>query len=613
MRARSHRRPRASGCRGSGRPTRGPRPGTRGRRRRGSARARRARTARTPPGATSAASRRRGSGCPARCAGRCRRAPCAVSTSRLPAQGRRRGSRRSGGSPRGPRSGSSSPRVRRPATTAMSAPVWREEGSKRLRAASHRPAAPIANPPAAATEPASIRPSRPAAAATGKSRASGTSLRPATIRAQTRLAASAESAARSWRPRNDEYRQPDVDTAKMSLPRSWRSATPVATALHETTPNEDEREVAAPPDDQGNRDHEERVLDELHVADEMVAEAIVGDGCRTQRRESEPRNEEGRRDPEDPSGRQGARAQAHGRGESSDGDREQRPVREPSPRPTSTRTRGRARAESARGGRGTEARERGRQPRASRDRRGCEGSTANGCSRPRSPPRRHYRRGLLPPAEWVSASADTHSRESLKPAASRPGRCSTRRTAASQPARTSSPALLTLTRMSSRVFRRRSATAAWIYAAVALRHRRDDRRGTRARPRRLRRVRDGARGRRLLPDPARPHRRGVAHEVRIPLRRRPGLGEVAAALPAGAAAQGRRRSTGHDLRRRARAVLGRALRLGRGRAGTARGSSAPVRPVVGERRVDGAPPPQPVRPSRRVPGRFGRACGCSRS
>ena len=112
------------------------------------------------------------------------------------------------------------------------------------------------------------------------------------------------------------------------------------------------------------------------------------------------------------------------------------------------------------------------------------------------------------------------------------------------------------------LLRRRSATAAWIYAAVALWHRRDDRRGARARPRGLRRVRDRARRRRLLPDPPRPHGRGVAHEVRVPLRRRPGLGAAAAALPAGLAAQGRRRSTGHARRRRARAVRGRDLRLG---------------------------------------------------
>ena len=57
-----------------------------------------------------------------------------------------------------------------------------------------------------------------------------------------------------------------------------------------------------------------------------------------------------------------------------------------------------------------------------------------------------------------------------------------------------------------------------------VRHRRDDRRGPRPRPRRVRRLRNRDGRRRLLPGAARPHRRGVAHEVRVPVRRRPTTG-----------------------------------------------------------------------------------------
>ena len=140
-----------------------------------------------------------------------------------------------------------------------------------------------------------------------------------------------------------------------------------------------------------------------------------------------------------------------------------------------------------------------------RDRRGCGVATTSACCRtPRSPPR-HYR-------------------------------------AARSVGSVRGDALLTLTAaMSSRVLRRRSATAAWIYAAVACGIVGIDRRGARLRARRLRRVHDGARRRGLLPDAARPHRRGVAHEVRLPLRHGRGLGTAAPALPAGVAAQGRRR------------------------------------------------------------------------
>ena len=162
--------------------------------------------------------------------------------------------------------------------------------------------------------------------------------------------------------------------------------------------------------------------------------------------------------------------------------------------------------------------------------------------------------------------------------------------------------------MSSRVFRRRSATAAWIYAAVACGIAGTIVAARVLRPRRLRRVRDGARGRGLLPDPPRPHGRGVAHEVRLPLRRRPGLGTAAAAVPPGAAAQGRRRSARHarSSSRSRRSPTSSSARTASSQALLA----AALLPLVQSSEnvgVDGAAPAQPLRPSRRVPGRIGRA------
>ena len=49
------------------------------------------------------------------------------------------------------------------------------------------------------------------------------------------------------------------------------------------------------------------------------------------------------------------------------------------------------------------------------------------------------------------------------------------------------------------------------------------------------------------------------------------------------------------------------------RAGAARGGAAPARPVVRERRRDRAAPAQPLRPARRVPGRDRRRFASSRS
>ena len=109
---------------------------------------------------------------------------------------------------------------------------------------------------------------------------------------------------------------------------------------------------------------------------------------------------------------------------------------------------------------------------------------------------------------------------------------------------------------------RRSATAAGLYASVALGILGTIVAARRARARRVRPLRDGDGGRRVLPDAARPHRRGVADEVRLPLRRAGGLGTAAAAvrralqlklaggLLRGARARRPRPAGRHDLRHR---------------------------------------------------------------
>ncbi len=48
------------------------------------------------------------------------------------------------------------------------------------------------------------------------------------------------------------------------------------------------------------------------------------------------------------------------------------------------------------------------------------------------------------------------------------------------------------------------------------------------------------------------------------------------------------------------------LRRGRRRSGAARGCAAPARPGAGERRCDGTPSAQSLRPPRRIPGGLGR-------
>ena len=120
-------------------------------------------------------------------------------------------------------------------------------GRKRRRAASHERGAPTASPPAAATEPARIRPSTPARGGERRTSRRERDLGPRRRRSDSaRLAASAESAARSWWPRKDGCRQPGVprleDVASEEL-EQWRR--PSRRLLHEHEPPRTSVEVAA--------------------------------------------------------------------------------------------------------------------------------------------------------------------------------------------------------------------------------------------------------------------------------------------------------------------------------------------------------------------------------
>ncbi len=134
-----------------------------------------------------------------------------------------------------------------------------------------------------------------------------------------------------------------------------------------------------------------------------------------------------------------------------------------------------------------------------------------------------------------------------------------------------------------------------------------DRRRARARPRAVRCLRDGPRRGGLLPDAARPHGRGVPHEVRVPLRRRGGLGAAAPPLPADAPAQGGRGPPGNRDPHRSRTCRRRDLRRVGRRRRAPRSFPAAARAVGGERRRHDSAPAQPVRPSRRLPDRVGSA------
>ena len=190
-----------------------------------------------------------------------------------------------GSSPRTPRkrrkSSSASPRTAAtpPATAstiAASAPSCRADGVNRERAARAIATAPRASPPTAAREPATTSPSNPATSAVMNSDETGRFFRVATIPAAETLSAIADSAARSWWPRNDGWRQPAFQASKTSSPKNWSSATPVATAAQRTiAPSRIVRSCAAT-NEEWNGDREQRVLAELHEAHEVVREVLVG-------------------------------------------------------------------------------------------------------------------------------------------------------------------------------------------------------------------------------------------------------------------------------------------------------------------------------------------------
>ena len=106
----------------------------------------------------------------------------------------------------------------------------------------------------------------------------------------------------------------------------------------------------------------------------------------------------------------------------------------------------------------------------------------------------------------------------------------------------------------------------------------------------------------------RSHRRGVSHEVRLPLRRRrrTGGGCVASFGRCCCSSSSEALLATSDSRR-ACAVRRRDLRRRRRRAGASRSRAPPARAVVRERRRDGAAPAQPLRPAERLPGGLVRA------
>ena len=129
----------------------------------------------------------------------------------------------------------------------------------------------------------------------------------------------------------------------------------------------------------------------------------------------------------------------------------------------------------------------------------------------------------------------------------------------------------------------------------------DGRRGTFLHGRGVRALRDRARRDGFLPVAARPDRRGVADEVRLPLRRCGGLGAAATALPSGARAEAR----GGALAGLALLALAPVRGLDLRRRGSAwplvAAAALPLAPGARERRDDGAPPAQPLRPPRALP------------
>ena len=130
---------------------------------------------------------------------------------------------------------------------------------------------------------------------------------------------------------------------------------------------------------------------------------------------------------------------------------------------------------------------------------------------------------------------------------------------------------------------------------------RDGRRGASSRRRRLRPPRDRARRRRAPADAPRPHRRGGADEVRVPLRHRRGMGKAAAPLPSRARGEARGSGPRGDRAARARAVRRRALLRGRPRGAAGDRCAAAARAGPGGARRDRPDPARPLRRPRPLP------------
>ena len=110
-------------------------------------------------------------------------------------------------------------------------------------------------------------------------------------RRQARLSASAESAARSWRPRNDGYRQPGVPRREDVDAEELEPARRQSRRRSRGRRSEHERQVLGPADEEWHGQHEQGVLEELEEAHEVVVETSVVERYRAERLEGEPAEE----------------------------------------------------------------------------------------------------------------------------------------------------------------------------------------------------------------------------------------------------------------------------------------------------------------------------------
>ena len=174
----------------------------------------------------------------------------------------------------------------------------------------------------------------------------------ATIAAIATLRARAESAARSWKPRNDGCRQPAFAASKTSTPANWTQATAVATVLQRTIPPRTIVAVLRPPDEQRYRRNEQGVLGELDEGDNVVVEERVVLRHGPDRLEREPAEQE---EPGIQTARPGRERRDRVARRRRPRQRERARRRRPrdGSRPSWCRPRGRTQAGTARGGRGT--------------------------------------------------------------------------------------------------------------------------------------------------------------------------------------------------------------------------------------------------------------------